>query len=66
MSHARTALDASPKSAKGRRPIVSKHEPWLRLRTDVKSFFLVSLFTYATYDFVVRPILRWVVALFSR
>jgi hypothetical protein len=67
MPHPRVIPDPSARPERKHRSRSGPgREPWLRLRTDVRSFFLVSLFTYACYDLVCRPILHWFAGLFSR
>ena len=46
-----------------RRHRVPRHDqPWW---TDVRKFFGVSLFTYAIYDAMLRPMLQWLAGLLS-
>ncbi len=67
MPSPRVTLDSPGRPLKGHpKPAPRGREPWLRLRTDVRSFFLVSLFTYGCYDLVCRPILHWFTGLFQR
>jgi hypothetical protein len=40
------------------RPGDSARVPW-RITADVRTFFGISLFTYATYDLLLRPLLHW-------